>query len=217
MKPKVKILLIEDNRFLREGIAAVLTGHGGFEVDTLIDCDDFLGRKGTLSVPDVILLDLSLAATSTTNFIATLRDHFPVSKLVAMDIMPDDADIAGFVQSGGCGFILKNATVDEYINTIESVASGSTVLPTILTKSLFAQIAESSVHGTNRDTEEDTKLTAREAEIAELISMGLSNRDIAQRLHIATFTVKSHVHNILDKLELKSRLQIAVFVHRDQH
>jgi DNA-binding NarL/FixJ family response regulator len=217
VKPKIKLLLIEDNRFLREGIAAVLTGHGGFDVDTVVDCDDFLARVSTLSAPDVVLLDLSLEATSTTSFIATLRDHFPASRLVAMDIMPDDADIAGFVQSGGCGFILKNATVDEYINTIESVANGATVLPTVLTKSLFAQIAESSVRRTDKDSEEGTRLTAREAEIAELISMGMSNRDIAKRLHIATFTVKSHVHNILDKLELKSRLQIAVFVHRDQH
>jgi DNA-binding NarL/FixJ family response regulator len=131
-----------------------------------------------------------------------------------MDILPEQSDVVEFVEAGGAGLILKSASPQEYVETIAAVARGENVLPAVLTASLFTQIVESALTSGRGIPDSAIKLTPRETEIVDLIADGLSNKEIAARLHIATQTVKSHVHNILEKLALSSRLQIAAFVHR---
>ena len=109
---------------------------------------------------------------------------------------------------------LKSAAPQEYVDTITAVARGEKVLPAVLTASLFTQIVESALRSGRGIPDSAIKLTNREKQIVDLIAEGLSNKEIASRLHIATQTVKSHVHNILEKLALSSRLQIAAFAHR---
>ncbi|HEX6790807.1 MAG TPA: response regulator transcription factor [Candidatus Krumholzibacteria bacterium] len=212
MTAKIRVLLIEDNRLLREGIAEILRANGGFLVDARADGNDSAGQLTDGRAPDVILLDLGLEKEHSLKLMTSLRERFPEARVVAMDILPDQSDLVEFVGAGGSGFILKNAPVDDYVKTIKAVASGTTILPAMLTRSLFTQIVESALKKGDTLPDHATRLTRREREIVDLISEGMSNKEIAQRLHIATFTVKSHVHNVLEKLELNTRLQIAAFV-----
>jgi DNA-binding NarL/FixJ family response regulator len=145
-----------------------------------------------------------------------LLEEVPAARIIAMDIFPEQLDIVEFVKAGGSGFILKNAPSNDYIKTIRAVAAGSKVLPPALTSSLFTQIIDSALKTGTGIPSNSIQLTAREREVVALISEGLSNKDIAERLHIATFTVKSHIHNILEKLALSTRLQIAAFVRREE-
>jgi len=211
---KIRVLLIEDNRFLREGITKLLKTHGGFLVDSPSDGDETLLMEG-IAPPNVILLDLGLEREHSIKLMQKLRERFPESKVIAMDILPDQADMVEFVKAGGSGFILKNAPVEDYVKTVQAVAGGATILPPVLTKSLFTQIVESVLKNGKSVPSHAIQLTKREREVVDLISAGMSNKEIAQELHIATFTVKSHVHNVLEKLELSTRLQIAAFV-RDE-
>ena len=213
MTAKIRVLLIEDNRFLREGITEILRAHGSFIVDARSDGDDSTGQLTDMRPPDVVLLDLGLEKEHSLKLMTVLRGRFPEARVVAMDILPDQGDIVEFVKAGGCGFILKNAPVEDYVKTITAVAGGATILPAMLTRSLFTQIVESALKNGNTLPDHATRLTKRERQIVDLISEGMSNKEIAQQLHIATFTVKSHVHNVLEKLELNTRLQIAAFVH----
>lgn len=214
MKPQVRVLIIEDNRFVREGLTEVLLGEADFAVEACAAFGDLASGKQVLQSPQVILLDLFMEDSNTIKLMEELRGRFPDARIVAMDILPDETDIMGFIKLGGCAFILKNATVEDYVRTIREVATGATVLPKSLAKSLFAQIVEDTLRQGKELPPEATRLTRRETEIVGLITEGLANKEIAQRLHIATFTVKSHVHNILEKLELESRLQIAAFANR---
>ena len=216
MVTKIRVLLIEDNRFLREGITDILRSHGGFVVDARTDGDGSTAQLEGMRPPDVVLLDLGLEQEHSLNLMTTLRERFPESRVIAMDILPDQDDIVEFVKAGGCGFILKNAPVEDYVKTIQAVAGGATILPAGLTKSLFTQIVESVLKSGNSIPAHAIQLTKREREIVDLISDGMSNKEIAQQLHIATFTVKSHVHNVLEKLELNTRLQIAAFVRDEE-
>jgi DNA-binding NarL/FixJ family response regulator len=216
-RAKIRVLLIEDNRFLREGITDILERHGGFVVDARADGDDPSEQMEGAPSPDVVLLDLGLEKVNSLKLMTVLRTRFPGARVVAMDILPEQDDIVQFVKAGGCGFILKNAPVDDYVKTIQSVASGATILPEVLTKSLFTQIVESVIKSGNSVPEHAFQLTKREREVVDLISQGMSNKEIALELHIATFTVKSHVHNVLEKLELTTRLQIAAFVRDEAH
>ncbi len=215
--PRTKILLIEDNRLLREGIASMLEGHGDFEVVAVAEDGDALRQlKQANTSPDVVLLDLGLEKTDSLQLMAVLREELPEARIIAMDILPERVDIVEFVEAGGAGFILKSASFRDYVATIKAVANGENVLPAVLTASLFTQIVASALATERGIPESAIRLTAREKEVVNLISEGMSNKEIAARLHIATHTVKSHVHNILEKLALSSRLEIAAFVHRKE-
>ena len=216
MPTKIRVLLIEDNRFLREGITNILRSHGGFAVDAHAEWEEPTVPMEGIRPPDVVLLDLGLEHESSLKLMARLRERFPESKVIAMDILPEQDDIVEFVKAGGSGFILKDAPVGDYVKTIQAVAGGATVLPAVLTKPLFTQIVESVLKSGSTVPAHAIQLTRREREIVDLISQGMSNKEIAQHLHIATFTVKSHVHNVLEKLELNTRLQIAAFVRNER-
>ena len=216
MPNRTRVLLIEDNRFLREGLSGFLRTEGGFQVDAHDGGGDSRENLATLRPPDVVLLDLGLETADSMQLIPVLQECFPATRIVAMDILPEQDDIVNFVKAGGCGFILKNASVGDYVKTIKAVAGGATILPALLTKSLFAQIVESVLKNGNGLPSDAVQLTKREREVVDLISEGLSNKEIALRLHIATFTVKSHVHNVLEKLALTTRLQIAAYVRSER-
>ena len=215
---KIKVLLIEDNRLLREGIAAALVDNGDFDVIAKAEDGDTIEKlRNAGKSPDVVLLDLGLAKINSLKLMTRLCAELPDTRIIAMDILPEQDDIIEFVEAGGAGFILKSASLQDYVETIKLVAKGEKVLPTVLTASLFTHIVESSLSGKMDVPDSAVRLTNREKEIVALISDGLSNKEIAARLHIATHTVKSHVHNILEKLMLSSRLQIAAFTHRQDH
>ena len=206
--PKIQILLIEDNRILREGITAMINGHGDVTVVGVSD-----GREDTLSKaravkPHVVLMDLGLDSQNSLDIVESLKKEFPGIKIIGMGLASTQSDILEFVQAGAEGFILKNATVEDVIKTIRAVAGGETVLPPLMTGSLFSQVTEHALLKGKRNIKGAVRTTQREKEIIALIVEGMSNKQIGDRLNIATFTVKSHVHNILEKLTLQSRFQI---------
>ena len=213
--PKIRILLIEDNRILREGISDMISGHKDLAVVAMSD-----GRHNALAKsgikPHVVLLDLGLDRQSSLDIVELMKKEFPGVKVIGMGLAPAQADIMEFVQAGADGFILKDATLEDVVNTIRSVAGGKTVLPSLMTSSLFFQIAEHALLKGKRNLRGATRMTQREKEIISLIVEGMSNKEIAGKLNIATFTVKSHVHNILEKLALHSRLQIANFSREEK-
>jgi len=142
-----------------------------------------------------------------------VKKEYSAVKLIVMDLIPVQADMIEFVKAGVSGFLLKDATFNDFAGTIRSVAAGASVLPPSLTGSLFSQIIGRVTGEEKASLMESVRMTKREREVIDLIAEGLSNKEIAQRLSIATYTVKSHVHNILDKLALHTRLQVASYAH----
>ena len=142
-----------------------------------------------------------------------LRKKFPEAKVIVMGLLPSQEDVAHYVRAGASGFVMKDASFEEFFTTIRAVASGAQVLPKQLTKSLFSQIALNVPVKDKKQLLESVRLTAREHQVIDLLGEGLSNKEIAARLHIAVHTVKSHVHNVLEKLALHSRLEVAAFSH----
>jgi DNA-binding NarL/FixJ family response regulator len=121
-------------------------------------------------------------------------------------------EIMEFVHIGVAGFIMKDASLDDLVGTIRAVAQGLHVLPPEATGTLFSQIAKRLVAG-GPEAVDGVRMTPRELQVITLIAEGLSNKAIAARLHVATHTVKSHVRNIMEKLTLHTRLQIAAYAH----
>ena len=206
---KIRILLVEDNRILRDGITALINKQKDLMVTAVSDGSYGVVAMARKVVPQVVLLDLGLESQSSLEIVEKLKKEFPDIKIIGMGLAPAQADIMESVQAGADGFILKDAKVEDVIYTIRAVVAGRTVLPTPMTGSLFFQVAEHALLKGKRNLRRVTRMTEREKEVIALIADGMTNKQIADRLNIATFTVKSHVHNILEKLELHSRLQIA--------
>jgi DNA-binding NarL/FixJ family response regulator len=158
----------------------------------------------------VILVDMSGLRV-----VAPLMEKNSGFKVIGMGLIPSQSDIIEFVEAGASGFILKDATVKEFLGTIRSVADGIKVLPPQLLGSLFSHVIENALKKGRGKLANAVKMTNREREIIALIADGLSNKEIAGRLNIAVHTVKSHVHNIMEKLALHTRLQIAKFTHEE--
>ncbi len=210
---RIRILLIEDNRLLREGITAMLNEQPDMKVVAASGGNENTVLKARTAKPRVILIDLGLRNQNGARIVSTVSTELPEMKVIGMGLIPTQLDIVEFVQAGASGFILKDATVEDFLTTIRSVAHGEKVLPPQLTDSFFSHVIEHALKRSKRSLNSAVRMTKREREIVALIADGLSNKDIASRLTIATYTVKSHVHNILEKLALSSRLQIATQSH----
>jgi DNA-binding NarL/FixJ family response regulator len=211
----ISIVLIEDNRLVREGIAAMLNQTSDFRVvGAASSGDPELLRS---SRPQVILLDLGLWEDDSLRVAELISKESPDSRIIIMDLLPAHEDIVEFVNAGVWGFIMKDATFEDLIRVIRSVAAGTRVLPPQMTSTLFSQIAMEAINANEFSAIDAVRMTARERQVIELIAEGLSNKEIAARLEIAAHTVKSHVRNIMEKLALHTRLQIAAYSNRQEN
>jgi len=165
--------------------------------------------------PDVILMDLGLRNRNGLRVVASLTKELPKTKVIGMGLIPTQLDIIECMEAGASGFIMKDASVRDFLTTIRSVARGEKILPPPLTGSLFSHVIEHALKRGKGPLNNAVRMTKREREVIALIADSLSNKEIAQRLNIATYTVKSHVHNIMEKLALHSRLQVAKYT-RDE-
>jgi len=206
---KIRLLLIEDNRLLRDGIHSILKAYK----DIVIIATSGDGKNTLLKIkelkPNVILLDLGLRSQNSLHVVEIVRKDFPDAKIIIMDLAPVQADILQYVKAGANGFILKDASLNDFLITIRTVAEGSTVLPPLLVDSLFSQIVDHAVREGKTKLKESVRMTAREREVIVLLGNGLTNKEIAQKIRVSTYTVKSHIHNIMEKLTLHTRLEIA--------
>jgi DNA-binding NarL/FixJ family response regulator len=212
----IRILLVEDNRILREGIAAMLNGEADMTVMPSSGGNGGPVMEVRKLKPHLVLLDLGLRNQNGLAVVSSISKEFPHVRVIGMGLIPSQLDIIEWVEAGASGFILKDATIEDFLGTIRSVARGIKVLPPSLAGSLFSHVIDNALKKGRGKLSNAVRMTKREREIISLISEGLSNKEIAQRLNVATYTVKSHVHNILEKLALHSRLQIAMFTHNDE-
>ena len=169
--------------------------------------------RGKKLKTDVILLDFVLRSKTSLRLVHSIRETHTSTKIIVMDLAPIQPSLVQYVQAGVAGFVLKDATFADFVRTIREVAQGKKVLPPLLTSSLFSQIADHAASDSRRNPFKSVRMTQREREVVELIAEGLSNKQIAHRLDLAVDTVKSHVHNILEKLQLHTRLEIASYRH----
>ena len=207
----ITVAIIEDNRLVREGMTDMLNDLP--DVQVVLAATSFETAMLKQANPRVILLDIGLQDSNCLRVAESVQTDIADARVIVMDLLPVHEELAEFVNVGVAGFILKDATFEDFVDTIRSVAVGERVLPPRMTGTLFSQIARAAVKRSETDAIEAVRLTLREREVVGLIALGLSNKEIASRLNIATDTVKSHVRNVMDKLALNSRLQIAAYAH----
>ena len=214
MVSMITVAIIEDNRLVREGMTDMLNELP--DVRVVLAATSLEAAMLREKNPRVVLLDVGLQDKNSLRVAETVQKEMADSRVIVMDLLPVHEEIAEFVNVGVAGFILKDATFEDFIATIRSVADGARVLPPRMTGTLFSQIARVAVKRGQDSALKAVRMTQREREVIALIAVGMSNKEIATRLSIATDTVKSHVRNVMEKLALHTRLQIAAYAHSQE-
>ncbi len=212
---KIKVVFIDDNPLLCEGVISSMNNYPDIEIHSI--CKDMEIVQEIKKVnPHVLLLDESFVNINSMKLISYIRSKVSSGiKIIIMDLFPTQSNIVNYVKTGVSAFIMKNASIDDFYKTIRKVHQGGKVLPHSMTKSLFAEIVGYAIKNGKTSIDKSVRITSREQEIIGLIKKGMTNKEIAEKLHIAAYTVKSHVHNILEKLALRSRLEIALYSKQD--
>jgi DNA-binding NarL/FixJ family response regulator len=202
---RIRVLVIEDNRLMRDGLARLLSANSEVDVVAAVEGANAGLQQIRDTKPQVVLLDAALANGDSHKFLTDLKAMAPTVKAIMMDFVPAQQDVHQFIEGGANGFIMKDATADDIVKAIRSVASGTDLPPPNVPRQSPSDGAHAGMAGAQSGGGAAggggaVRLTKREQEIKDLIAAGLGNKEIAQRLNIATNTVKSHVHNMLGKL-----------------
>lgn len=204
----IKILLVDDHTLFRSGIRLLLQRNTEFEiVGEAADGLEGVKRAKQLK-PDVVLMDLNMPGLSGLEAMQLIVEDLPNTAVLMLTVSEQAEDLSTALRSGARGYLLKNIEADYLINAIKRAAAGEPVVAEAMTAKLVMQFQAGS--HTQAPSERD-KLTPRERETMMFLARGASNKEIARHLDVAESTVKIHVQNILKKLNLSSRVQIAVY------
>lgn len=209
----LRVLLVDDHRILREALTRLLDAQPGLHVEGT--SSRALATRIAQLTPQVILLDGGLRDGDSVAIARQLRARWPAVRVVVMDLLPAASEREAFLSAGVAGFTGKEATVAELVDVIRRVADGEPVEPVRATASVLDEIARLALARGAATARRAVRMTPRERQVVALIAEGCTNREIGERLHIATHTVKSHVRNVMEKLALHTRLQIAAYAYRD--
>ena len=208
----IKILLIDDHMLFRSGVRQLLTLETDFEVAGEA-ADGIEGVKRARELrPDVILLDLNMPGLSGLETLQLLKQDAPESAVIILTVSEEEDELGEALSRGALGYLIKNIDATALYTAIRKAARGEPSVAESMTAKLVSQLR--SRPGTSSPpapTQEREKLTARERDIVNCLTRGESNKEIARHLDVAESTVKIHIQNILKKLNLSSRVQIAVY------
>lgn len=210
----IRILLIDDHTLFRSGIRALLQRQADFEiVDEAADGVEGI-KRAKQHRPDVILLDLNMPGLSGLEALQLLVEDLPDSAVIVLTVSEEAEELATALRSGARGYLLKNIETEALTNAIRRAAAGEPVISEGMTAKLVQQFrtpSAPSVPASPARSPDNAPLTARERDIVQGLVRGESNKEIARELGVAESTVKIHVQNILKKLHLASRVQVAVY------
>ncbi|MFI7536616.1 response regulator [Streptosporangium sp. NPDC049376] len=210
----ITVVLVDDEAMIRTGLRLVLSGEPDIEV--VGEASD--GAEALELVartrPDVVLIDVRMPRMNGLEASHRLvRDH-PDSKVIVLTTFDEDEYVTAALRAGVSGFLLKVAPPEQLVTALRTVAAGDGLLDPAVTLRVIAAFADwpASARGTGRPSELDT-LTGRETDVLKLLARGLTNIQIAGRLHLGEATVKTHLSRILMKLGLTTRVQAAVYAY----
>ena len=205
---KIRVIIVEDQALMREGLAAILSTQP--DIDLVGQACDGVEAVEMLETarPDVILLDLVMPRQDGLTTIPIIKDKLPDAHILVLTSFADNDHVYQAIKSGAEGYMLKDATHVQLLQSIRDVANGQATL--------YPSIAMRVIREMNSPTEmiyTTDPLTPREPDTLRLISTGLSNQEIAKKLFVQERTIAKYVSNILEKLHLANRTQAALYAH----
>ena len=214
----IRTLIVDDHALFRRGLEMVLDAEQDIElVGEASDGDEAVEKAGE-SLPDVVLMDIRMPRSSGIEACRAMKEVVPSAKIVILTISDEEEDLFEAIRAGASGYLLKDIPLDEVAETVRAVHGGQSLINPSMAGKLLTEFAALA----RRDEEERIeripapRLTEREMQVLKLVARGMNNRDIAKELFISDNTVKNHVRNILEKLQIHSRMEAVMVAVRDK-
>jgi DNA-binding NarL/FixJ family response regulator len=210
MTETIRLLLVDDQRLMRDGLRILLELESDFEVVGEVENGaQALTAYRQLS-PDVILMDIRMPEMDGVEATRRLRETDPNAKVIILTTFDDDEYVFEGLRAGALGYLLKDVSGDELADAIRKVAAGGSMIEPSVARKVVAEFARLAPVTTEAKEELIEPLSEREIEILKLVSQGLTNREIANKLFLAEGTVKNYVTSILQKIDARDRTQAAI-------
>jgi DNA-binding NarL/FixJ family response regulator len=208
----VRVLLVDDHDLFRTGLRNLLEERG-----VQIAGEAAQGAEAVRLVrelaPEVVVMDLHMPGMTGIEAIRQIHGFAPLTRVLVLTISDQDDDVLDAILAGACGYLLKDASVDELIRGIGAASVGESLVSPAIAGKVLQQVRATAVSPEAADTLR-SELSERELDVLKLIAAGKDNAMIAAQLHISPKTVKNHISNILMKLQIENRIQAAVYAVR---
>jgi two-component system NarL family response regulator len=214
----IRTLIVDDHALFRRGLEIVLVTEPDIEVvGEAGDGAEAVQRAGE-SLPDVVLMDIKMPRSSGIEACRSIKDVAPSARIIILTMSDEEEDLFDAIKAGASGYLLKDIPLDQVAEAVRSVHGGQSLISPSMAGKLLTEFASIA----RRETEESPrevpapKLTDREMQVLKLVARGMNNRDIAKELFISDNTVKNHVRNILEKLQIHSRMEAVMVAVREK-
>jgi DNA-binding NarL/FixJ family response regulator len=211
-------MIVDDHALFRRGLEMVLEEEDDIELVGQASDGEEATEKAGESLPDVVLMDIRMPRSSGIDACRAMKEAAPSMKIVMLTISDEEEDLFEAIRAGASGYLLKDIPLDEVADAVRAVHGGQSLISPAMAGKLLTEFATLA-----RRSEEERpqqlpapKLTDREMEVLKLVAKGMNNRDIARELFISENTVKNHVRNILEKLQIHSRMEAVMIALRDK-
>ena len=216
----IRTMIVDDHALFRRGLEMVLDEEG--DIDLVGQASDGAEavEKAAESLPDIVLMDIRMPRSSGIEACRAMKEAAPSAKIIILTISDEEEDLFEAIRAGASGYLLKDIPLDEVADTVRAVHGGQSLInPSMAGKLLteFAALAKRDEEDADRAQEVPApRLTEREMQVLKLVARGMNNRDIAKELFISENTVKNHVRNILEKLQIHSRMEAVMVAVREK-
>jgi DNA-binding NarL/FixJ family response regulator len=214
----IRTLIVDDHALFRRGLEIVLGSETDIEVvGQAGDGTEAIVRASEV-LPDVVLMDVRMPRSSGIEACRAIKDVAPSAKIIILTMSDEEEDLFEAIRAGASGYLLKDIPLDEVAEAVRAVHGGQSLISPAMAGKLLTEFAALA----NRDQDERPqpvpapKLTDREMQVLKLVARGMNNRDIAKELFISDNTVKNHVRNILEKLQIHSRMEAVMVAVREK-
>src|SRR5437764_12538543 len=206
----IRVLVVDDHALFRRGLEMVLAQEADIEVvGEAADGTEAVEQAADL-LPDIVLMDVRMPRRSGIEACTAIKDVAPSARIIMLTISDEEADLYDAIKAGAMGYLLKEISIEEVASAIRAVHEGQSLISPSMASKLLSEFASMIKRGDERQQVPAPRLTEREMEVLRLVAKGLNNRDIAKQLFISENTVKNHIRNILEKLQLHSRMEAIV-------
>ncbi|SEO85676.1 response regulator [Propionispora vibrioides] len=206
----IRVLIVDDHFLSRRGIASILSANPLFEVIGEATTGTEALKKATQLVPDLILMDIRMPDGDGLEATGRIKSTMPHIKIIILSVSDDVQDFFEAIKRGAQGYLLKNMEPEYWLDYIISIVQGEAPISRVLAAKILQEFAG------QKQAVPDSRLSEREQEVLQLISQGLSNKEIGENLYLSESTVKNHLRSILDKLHLQNRMQLIAFAYKNR-
>ncbi|MDP9406294.1 MAG: response regulator transcription factor [Actinomycetota bacterium] len=212
----IRVVVADDHALFRRGLEMVLQSEPDIEVVAEANDGDEVVTVAEQHMPDLVLMDVRMPGRGGIDAARAIKDAVPHTKILMLTISDEEEDLYDAIKAGASGYLLKEIPIDEVADAIRSVAAGQSLISPSMASKLLTEFAAMARKGEEKPQLASPRLTDREMEVLTLVAQGMSNRDIARELFISENTVKNHVRNILEKLQLHSRMEAVMYAVREK-